>query len=411
MKSSQRPVATIVSKQRLLGSTNGSSTYLLSIARSIEKAGYEVHLIQPSPVIAGRTPLMRFLPEMRVMVEHRIRGAVKTGSRALFLSPKVWKGFLGGAALLLLRKLGLRGRLVADRKAPYAVASEWSPEDFAFLASAMSPRTRLIVADYIFCTPAFEVAPPAASKAIIMHDLFHSRAGGAADSVALISRDDEIALLSKADAIFAIQESEAAFCRETVPDTEVVLVPMPADPVENVQVGSDDLILFVGSDTAPNIVGLEWFLGTVWPQVLAKRPDCRLKIAGTVHRAFAGRGWEGVEFLGLVDDLAALYTRSGVVISPLTFGSGLKIKLVEALAQGKAVIATSVTLQGVEDICGDAVVQPDDANIFADALVDLASSSSARTDLAQRALACAQRNFSPDTTHRELRHWCERARD
>ena len=96
MKSSQRPVATIVSKQRLLGSTNGSSTYLLSIVRSIEKAGYEIQLIQPSPVIAGRTPLMRFLPEMRVMAEHRIRGAVKTGSRALFLSPKVWKGFLGG---------------------------------------------------------------------------------------------------------------------------------------------------------------------------------------------------------------------------------------------------------------------------------------------------------------------------
>ena len=185
---------------------------------------------------------------------------------------------------------------------------------------------------------------------------------------------------------------------------------MPADPVESVQEGSDDLVLFVGSDTAPNIVGLEWFLDSVWPHVRAKRPDCRLKIAGTVHRAFAGRAWDGVDFLGLVDDLGALYTECGVVISPLTFGSGLKIKLVEALARGKAVIATSVTLQGVEDICRDAVIQTDDAAIFAEALVDLAGSSSARTDLAQRALTCAQRNFSPDTTHRDLRNWCEKAR-
>ncbi|GAA3789816.1 hypothetical protein GCM10022600_08080 [Qipengyuania pelagi] len=410
MTSSERPVATIVSKQRLLGSTNGSSTYLLSIARSIEQAGYEIHLIQPSPAIAGRTPLMRFLPEMRVFAEHKIRGAVKTGSRALFLSPKVWTGFMGGAARLLLRKIGIRGSLVADRKAPYAVASDWSSEDIAFLASAISPRTRLIVADYIFCAPAFEFGPPDVSRATVMHDLFHSRAGGGADSVAIISREREIALLAEADAIFAIQEAEAAFCRETVPDTETVLVPMPAEPVERVQEGSDDLVLFVGSDTAPNIVGLEWFLDSVWPHVRTKRPDCRLKIAGTVHRAFAGRAWDGVDFLGLVDDLGALYTECGVVISPLTFGSGLKIKLVEALARGKAVIATSVTLQGVEDICRDAVIQTDDATIFADALVDLAGSSHSRRDLAQRALTCAQRNFSPDTTHRDLRNWCEKAR-
>ena len=51
-----------------------------------------------------------------------------------------------------------------------------------------------------------------------------------------------------------------------------------------------------------------------------------------------------------MENLDDLYAEAAVVISPLRAGSGLKIKLIEALSKGKAVVATTTTLQGVSDI-------------------------------------------------------------
>ena len=84
-------------------------------------------------------------------------------------------------------------------------------------------------------------------------------------------------------------------------------------------------------------------------------PPARLRVAGSVAASFAGSRIAGVTFLGIVADLAPLYARAGVVVSPLTVGSGLKVKLVDGLAQGKAMVVTGVTLQGIEDEASDAL--------------------------------------------------------
>lgn len=401
----ERPAIAIVSRQRLIGATNGSSTYLLSIAQTLAECGFDVHLIQPSPTIAGRSPVMRLRPEMKIFASHRIRGAITFGRWVVFQSPAIWMRFLDGAARLVLRKAGFAGRLATDRPAAYAVATPWLPADFAYLHNAMPRAVRAIVADYIYCTPAFGSAPAGTKKAIVMHDLFHARSGGGADSVTVPTREREIELLGAADTVFAIQEAEQNFVLQAVPDTEALLVPMPASPVSAAQPGAGDEILFVGSNTAPNVVGLKWFLEHVWPQVLAMRPQVRLTVAGTVDRAFAGATWPNVIMLGMVDDLEPLYSKSGVVISPLTFGSGLKIKLIEALARGKAMVVTSVTLQGVEDACRGAVIETDSPSVFAESVAGLLADADRRATLAGHALDCAVRNFSAARVHARLRSW------
>ena len=75
--------------------------------------------------------------------------------------------------------------------------------------------------------------------------------------------------------------------------------------------------------------------------------------------------------LGRIDDLTPLYANAAVVISPLRGGSGLKIKLIEALGQGKAIVVTTTTLQGVADVIGSAVIVADDAQEFADGIRNL----------------------------------------
>ena len=117
-----------------------------------------------------------------------------------------------------------------------------------------------------------------------------------------------------------------------------------------------------------------------------------------------------VQMLGVVDDLSALYRRAGVVVSPLTTGSGLKIKLIEALAQGKAIVATSVTLQGVEERVGPAVALADEAPAFADHVIRLMADPAARLALATRALDTARARFNDEDCYGPVAAWFEQQR-
>jgi succinoglycan biosynthesis protein ExoO len=124
-------------------------------------------------------------------------------------------------------------------------------------------------------------------------------------------------------------------------------------------------------------------------------------VAGTVTRNL-GALPEGVSGLGVVDDLGPVYAQAGVVISPLRLGSGLKIKLVEAAGHGKAVVATTVTLQGVEEEMGEAVRVADEPEAFAAEVASLLNDPEARRALGERALAAARAHFCAPQVYQEL---------
>lgn len=399
-----RSVITIISKQRLAGAINGSSAYLIAIAKSLLDAGFDVELIQPSPTIAGRMPFIQMRPEMATFSRHCVRGAKWIGETLVFTNPSIWLSAARGVFARLSRKLPFSALHMEDRQAPYAIATPWQFEDYAFLRAHISPNSRAIIADYMFCAEGFR-ALANVPTAIIMHDLFHAREGGGKDSVALVTRDAEIEALSKADCVFAIQQDEEAFLAEHVPETQPILVPMPASPVDGPQVGQTDQLLFIGSNTAPNVEGLRDFLEHAWPMVLARRPNAQLQVAGTVNRAFPSLAFRNVSFLGIVDDLAPLYRDAGIVISPLTFGSGLKIKLIEAMAMGKAMVVSPVTLQGVEPICEPGLRRAETAQETADAICELMEDEAARDHLAGAALQISRNHFTASAVHSDLREW------
>jgi Glycosyl transferases group 1 len=233
----------------------------------------------------------------------------------------------------------------------------------------------------------------------VMHDLFSSRGAqferiGEADSVAMISETAEMALLAGAGAVVAIQPEEAELVRVGLPKQPVILAPMAVEPVGAPQPGEDGRVLFVGSKTAPNIVGLRWFLDKVWPAVLAGVPDAELAVAGSVATAISGNVL-GVRLLGAMPSLEALYRDAAVVISPLPVGSGLKIKLVEALGHGKAIVATTATVQGFEALTREAVAVADDPASFAAELIALLRDRELRSARGAAALAVARERFSP----------------
>ncbi len=400
------PTIAVISKQRLTGAVNGSSAYLLALAETFRQTGYAVHLIQPSPAIAGRTPVLTMAPEMSVFASHSLRRARRVGKWFIVFDHEVIALAVVGILRMLARRIGFSGGWSQDKPRPHSIGTTWTEVEKAYVARKIPSSASIVVADYVFAATAFEEVSPHCEKAIVMHDLFHARQGGDLDSAARLNRADELVSLGRADVIITIQQEEHAFVERELPEVRAILAPMPAQPVSQSFPGDENRLLFVGSNTAPNTDGLAWFLKHVWPSIKRQRPNAVLDVVGSVCRSLPETGGNSdIIASGVVRDLRRHYTEAGVVISPLQFGSGLKIKLVEALAYGKATVVTPITLQGVEDVCRDAVYVANDAEVFAAAVIRLQQNAAERKALADQALLCARRHFSAESVHRNLRVW------
>lgn len=393
-----KPSLCVLSRQRVVGSTQGSSAYLISLCQAFAEAGLDVHLVCPSPSVFGRWPVLVLRDEMSVFRSIAIRGGWRFGRFVVAKDPRVAAAALLGVLDKASRRLGFGlGRWA--RKAPYSIASPLTREDAAFVAARAPAKADAVLADYAFLTEAIPYAlRPGSPSAVLMHDLFSSRAAqfsrvGGADSVASLDLRREMRLLSGADAVLAIQSEEAEAVRRHLPGARVILTPLAVRPVPAPQPGGGRAMLFVGSNTAPNVDGLRWLMEEIWPAIRAAEPDAALRVAGTVAAAF-GAAPTGIAFLGRVPDLDPHYRDAAVVVSPLRVGSGLKIKLVEALGHGKAIVATGATLQGVEEQVGPAVLRADEAADFASAVLRLLRDPALRADRAQAALSAARTHFS-----------------
>lgn len=123
-----------------------------------------------------------------------------------------------------------------------------------------------------------------------------------------------------------------------------------AAPLSHEGVDPDEF-LFVGRlDWPPNRDGLEWLLANVWNEVRARRPKARLTIAGVGDASWldAYKKSPGINFLGRVDEIKEVYQRAAFSVAPLFYGSGTRIKIVEAFAMNRTLISTGMGVQGAE---------------------------------------------------------------
>ncbi len=172
----------------------------------------------------------------------------------------------------------------------------------------------------------------------------------------------EAAACREVDGVVAISEPVAAQCREwTEKPVTVIGVGVPVVGTPQVATAGD-LVHLGAMDWAPNREGVGWFLREVWPEVRRRHPQLDLHLAGRrseiLEREASGTG---VVIDGEVDNVADYLLNHGLMVVPLLSGSGLRVKIIEGMALGKAMIASPVAAEGLGVEDGRHLLVADDA--------------------------------------------------
>ncbi len=157
-------------------------------------------------------------------------------------------------------------------------------------------------------------------------------------------------------------------------------------------------ILFVGSFAhRPNVLAMEFFLHEVWPLL----HDVTLHIvAGVRHEHYAvaaDLSQPGIELEGFVADVRPAYRRAALVVAPLVASAGTNIKILEAMAMGKAVVSTPAGINGLDLAPGDDFVLVRTAREMAAAIENLLTDPAARSRIETSARARVERDYNWDT--------------
>ena len=178
-----------------------------------------------------------------------------------------------------------------------------------------------------------------------------------ADGVYLCSTADERRLLNEAPRVRTAVIPNGA-------DIEYYQ-PRPTDPPPD----GRTVVYFGLLSTTPNIDGVVHFVEDIWPRIAAVHPEARCKIiGGRPPPSLLALAGPRVELTGFVSDLRPHLAAAAAIVVPLRLGGGTRLKIVEAMAMGKAIVSTTLGAEGIEAVPGRDILVEDKPADVADAV-------------------------------------------
>lgn len=150
-----------------------------------------------------------------------------------------------------------------------------------------------------------------------------------------------------------------------------------------------------GLDWQPNQDGIVWFIENCWPQVLQAIPNAKFTIAGrnAPQRLLNNLNGRGIEYIGEVDNAKQFIANAGIMIVPLRIGSGMRIKIVEGMALGKAIVSTTIGAEGIDYTNGQNILIANTPSAFAKSLIELLSNQELELKIGAAAKEFATQTF------------------
>ncbi len=202
----------------------------------------------------------------------------------------------------------------------------------------------------------------------------------------------EAHICRRVDAITAVSEVDASALSRLVPGADITTVPNGIDLADYPVAAEQEIpgetpsrIVFTGKmDYRPNIDAVLWFGRQVLPLIQQETPDARFQIVGMnpSPRLDELRSNPGVEITGAVDDVRPYIREAAVYVVPMRVGGGTRFKVLEAMASGKALVSTTLGVEGIPVEAGRHLLIADTPEQFAASVVSVLKDQRAQGELA-----------------------------
>jgi polysaccharide biosynthesis protein PslH len=192
-------------------------------------------------------------------------------------------------------------------------------------------------------------------------------------------RFDRVLSVSTEDLAALEQAAGTALRSDVIP----IAVDAQATPYSPPGPQAGDVVSVATMFYPPNVEGVEWFGRAVWPTVARQAPAARFFVVGARPPASIrdlARSGGSIVVTGYVGDLEPILSRSAVLVVPLRVGSGMRVKILEALARGLPVVSTTLGVEGIDVVPGMHLLVADQPDEFARAVIRLLT----ERDLAER---------------------------
>jgi len=319
-------------------------------------------------------------------------GRLKRWSRRL----QVWKELIGGKPLWAIDRFSS-----AYKERVKTLLKNWRPDivqiEFHIMGQYLSalgnyPAPRILIQHEPGEESVREIRRSVLARGRIMPQL---------DLLAWKRFEGEVIRQVQAVVVFTERDRQAVL--KLGEQTPIVQIPLGTEIAEpSSQTGKDEplSLLFVGNfKHLPNLDAADRLINKIFPQVQSQFPQARLFIVGDHLPANIMRTPnESVTLTGYVPDVRPYIDSATLVVAPLRLGGGMRVKVLEALAAGKPVVASSRAVEGLDLVNGEHVVLAEEDDQFSQSIIQLFGNADKRVLLATQARAWAAAHLSWDKT-------------
>ncbi len=214
-------------------------------------------------------------------------------------------------------------------------------------------------------------------------------------------RREELGTYRAADAVCLCSAADERRLLDKVPEARTAVVPNAAD-VDYYQPRPSDpptdgrtVVYFGLLSTVPNFDGVIHFVENIWPLIAKAHPEARFKIiGGRPSASLLALAGPRVELTGCVPDLRPHLAQAAAIVVPLRLGGGTRLKIVEAMAMGKAVVSTTLGAEGIEAVPGRDLLVEDQPAAFANAVNRLLADPSLAARIGRSARQLAEDRYA-----------------
>ncbi len=173
---------------------------------------------------------------------------------------------------------------------------------------------------------------------------------------------------------------------------------------QKLQIEKNTLIFAGRTDYLPNIDGIKFFQQEIWPLIKKEVKDARLAMIGKTksNSDISIKTTKDATHLGFVEDVRPLIGKAAVYIVPLRIGGGTRLKILDAMAMGKAIVSTSIGAEGIDITHGKNILIADTPEDFSKQVINVLNDTNLRESLGTEGRKLVEEKYSWDVIGKKM---------